>query len=242
MSTCLSLYPLAGHCVSTSLSSCISCTDVTTPAASSSSSSQKMIVLVAVLCSVGVLAAIAVVVAVTLLCVHSRRSHNTVRYIPLVNKQVFIISSPQSEDEDMLLVRKLCNRLGDHSITPITYDYYEYDRERGPGHSGVYQWAEDHFTNSDMVLFVCNKKLCDAWSSGDTSDSSFVSACKLLVQGYFTSSQDNSRFGVVLLRESDQCYIPSLYLRNFNRFTVFQNGDQCNIEHLLDTVLCTSTN
>jgi len=213
------------------------CTDVSTLSVSPSSSSQKPpIVLVSVLCSVGVIATLAVVMTVMLLCSHYRKTHTTVRYVPLVNRQVFIINSPQSDDDDLGLVRKMSHNLAHHSIKPITYQYSVTDRQQGPGHSGVYSWAEDKFVNSDMILFVCNKSLFDVWNSGDTDHSSFVSACKLLLHGYFTSSDDMSRFGVILLRESDYCYIPSLYLRNFKTFTVFQNGGQCTIEALVDSV------
>ena len=215
------------------------CIDVSTLSVSPSplSSSQKPpIVLVSVLCSVGEIAILAVVMTVMLLCSHYRKTHTTVRYVPLVNRQVFIINSPQSGDDDLCLVRKMCHNLAHHSIKPITYQYSVTDRQQGPGHSGVYSWAEEKFMNSDMILFVCNKSLFDVWNSGDTDHSSFVSACKLLLHGYFTSSDDMSRFGVILLRESDHCYIPSLCLRNFKTFTVFQNGGQCNIEALLDTV------
>ncbi|XP_065887913.1 uncharacterized protein [Dysidea avara] len=214
-------------------------TEVSTPAVTSSSS-QKPIVLVAVICSVGVIAALAVVMTVTLLCVHYRKTHTTVQYIPLVSRQVLIINSPQSDDDDLCLMRKLCHNLADHSIKPITYEYYITDRRKGPGHSGIYQWAEDNFLNSDMILFVCNKSLHDVWNSGDTEQSSFVSACKLLLQGYLSSSEDLSRFGIILLRESDACYIPSLYLRNFKTFTVFQNGGQCSVEDLVDCFPCTN--
>ena len=144
-----------------------------------------------------------------------------------------IINSPQSDDDDddLCLVRKLCHNLANHSIKPITYEYCITDRRQGPGHYGIYQWTEDNFVNSDMILlFVCNKSLHDVWNSvGDTEHSSFVSTCKLLLQGYLSSSEDLSRFGVILLRDSDVCYIPSLYLRNFKTFTL------C-IEDLVDSV------
>jgi len=215
-------------------------TDVIIPAVSSSSSSQKPIVLVSVLCSVGVIATLAVVLTMVLLCAQYRKTHATVRYIPLVNRQVFIIDSPQSDDDDRYLVRKLCHNLANHCITPIMYEYYVNDRRHGPGHFGIFPWTEDQFVNSDMVLFVCNKSFSDVWNNGDTDHSSFVSACKLSLQGYLSTNNDLARFGVILLRQSDACYIPTLYLKNFKTFTVFQDDDQCNIEALLDSFPCTN--
>ena len=205
---------------------------------SSSSSSKSEIVLIIIISSVIIL----VLVVVVIILLTFVRSYKTKvdQYLSLVVdgdncavRRVFIINAPQSNDEDLCLVRRLCHNLADNSVKPVNYEYSTFDRQHGPGQSGIHQWAENNFTECDMTLFVCNKSFQDAWNNRNTDQNSLISASKLLLQGHFSSSQDVSRFGVILLRRSDDQYIPSLYLKSFQKFVVFQN-DQCVIEALLD--------
>ena len=86
-----------------------------------------------------------------------------------------------------------------------------------------------------MILFVCNQSFYDAWKA-DTDQNSLISASKFLLQGHLSSNhgEDVSRFGVVLLRESDDQYVPRACL-SLQRFDLFQDG-QCVIESLLNQI------
>ncbi|XP_065886955.1 uncharacterized protein [Dysidea avara] len=141
--------------------------------------------------------------------------------------KVFVINCPQSSEEDLRLVRNLCHNLANHSIDPISYEY-----ESGPGQVGIYQWTEENFVNSDMIVFVCNKSLCEAWGDSESEQDPFVSASRQLLQGHLSSSESVSKFAIALLRESDSQYIPSLYLKNISTFVLFRDG-HCNEEELV---------
>jgi len=188
--------------------------------------------------SVSLLVLIIIIIAIVLIITHGRLRKRIDHYIPLLVdgcKQVFIINSPQSNEEDLCLVRRLCHKLADHSIEAVNFEYSTFDRQHGPGHSGIYQWTENNFTKCDMILFVCNKNFYNAWNNGDTDHNSLISASKLLLQGHLSNSEDLSQFGIILLRQSDDQYIPSLYLRSLQKFLVFQN-DQCVVDNLLDRI------
>ena len=198
-----------------------------------------MIIIVVLSITILLLMVVAIIIIITIS--HIRRLNKADHYIPLVvdgnhgnGRQVFIINSPQSDEEDLYLIRKLCYTLADHSIKPVNYEYSSFDRQHGPGHSGIYQWAESNFTECDMILFVCNKSFCDAWSNGDTDHNSLISATKLLLQGYLSNRDaDMSLFGIILLRQADDQYVPSLYLKGVQKFVVYRN-DECLIEDLLN--------
>ena len=153
---------------------------------------------------------------------------------PVASAKVFIINSSQSTDEDLRLVRHLCHNLGEHEIEPITYEYSMC--ECGPEQSGIYHWMEHNFTKCDMTLFVCNKCFYDAWNNNVSEQDAIISASKQLLQGHLTSSDNISKLAVVLLREHDRQYIPSLYLNNLTTFTVFSDG-QCDDENLVRYIL-----
>ena len=216
----------------------------TSDTVSNSGGSKSQMVLIIIGSSVSILV-LAVVVMIIIGIIAFARLHKATanRYLPIVVngnnyalRRVFIINAPQSNDEDLCLVRRLCHKLADNSVKPINHEYSTFDRQHGPGQSGIYQWAEKNFTECDMTLFVCNKSFCDAWNNVNTTSdqSSLISASKLLLQGQLSlNSDDVSRFGVILLRQCDDQYIPSFYLRSLQKFVVFQNN-QCEIEALLD--------
>lgn len=207
---------------------------------------QPQQILIVIILSVSVAVSVMMIVIVIILLVIHARSHKAPdHYMSLTAdgdsfaaRQVFIINSPQSSEEDLCLVRNLCHSLAGNSVKPINYEYFTFDRQHGPGQSGIYQWAENNFIECDMTLFVCNKSFYDAWNNGDTDQNSLVSASKLLLQGHLSQSESVSQFGVILLRQSDDRYIPSLYLRSLQKFVVFQNN-QCKIEALLEQ-MCSS--
>lgn len=184
------------------------------------------------------LVTVVVVIVTILIITHTRlRKGAADRYMSLLldgddyaTRRVFVINAPQSSEEDLCLVRQLCHKLADNSVKPVNYEYSTFDRQHGPGKTGIYQWAENNFTECNMTLFVCNKSFCDAWNSDQNS---LISASKRLLQGHMSHSEDVSQFGVILLRRCDEQYIPSLYLRSLQKFVVFQD-DRCVIESLLD--------
>ena len=153
---------------------------------------------------------------------------------PVISAKVFIINSSLSNDEDLRLIRNMCHNLAEHSIEPITYEYSMC--ESGPEQSGIYHWMEDNFNECEMTLFVCNKCFYDAWNGKVTEQDAMVSASKQLLQGHLTSSENISKLAVVLLREHDRQYIPSLYLKNLTTFTVFSDG-QCDEDNLVRYIL-----
>lgn len=154
---------------------------------------------------------------------------------PITSAKVFIISCPCSSEEDLRLVRNLCHNLADHSIESITYEYSMF--ESGPGESGIYNWMESNFTECNMMLFVCNKSFYDAWNSNDVEQNNpVVSASKQLLQGHLVSNDNISKLAVVLLREHDRQFIPSLYLKNVSTFVAFSDG-HCDEENLVRYIL-----
>ena len=215
-----------------------------TTVSSVADNSQPQIVLIIVVSSLSLLVSLTVVIVLILIVTHTQLRRGAVnRYISLVvdgdgyaAQRVFVINSPQSSEEDLCLVRKLCHKLADNSVRPVNYEYSAFDRQHGPGQSGIYPWAEKHFTECNMILFVCNQSFYDAWNNGDTDQNSLISASKFLLQGHLSSNhgEDVSRFGIVLLRESDDQYIPRVCL-SLQRFDVFQDG-QCVIDSLLNQI------
>jgi len=220
-------------------------TPTTVTTHSKKSSVTKVATLVATLSSSAVLLLLIIIIVVLLICRGYLFKRSSI-YIPMreevslspspvTSATVFIINCPQSSDEDLRLVRNLCHNLSDHSIESITYEYSMF--ESGPGQSGIYHWMENNFAKCDMILFVCNKSLCDAWNSNETEQDTVVSASKQLLQGHLASnSVNNSKLAVVLLREHDQQYIPSLYLKTLSTFVVFSNG-HCDEENLVRYIL-----
>ena len=211
---------------------------------SAADNSQPQIVLIIVISSLSILLSLMVAIVIILIVTHTQLRRAAVnRYIPLVvdgdgyaAQRVFVINFPQSSEEDLCLVRKLCHKLAENSIKPVNYEYSAYDRQHGPGQSGIFQWAENNFTECNMILFVCNKSFYEAWNNGDTDQNSLISASKFLLQGHLSSnhSKDVSRFGIVLLRKAEEQYVP-LCLRSLQQFDVFQDG-QCVIESLLNQI------
>ena len=211
---------------------------------SAADNSQPPIILIIIISSLSILASLIVVIAIIIIITHTQLRRAAANpYISLVvdgdgyaTQRVFVINSPQSSEDDLLLVRRLCHKLADNSVKPVNYEYLEFDRQHGPGQSGIYQWAENNFTECNMVLFVCNKNFHDAWNNGDTNQNSLISACKFLLQGHLSSnhSEDVSKFGIVLLRQTDDQYVPRL-LRSLQKFVIFQDG-QCVIESLLNQI------
>ena len=219
---------------------------ITTTTTTTTTTTPNMTILIATVSGGGALLLLVTVIVILLVCracLYKRskvyiplRNVNSLTPSPVTSAKVFIINSSQSSDEDLRLVRNLCHNLAEHEIEPITYEYSMC--ESGPGQSGIYQWMENNFIECDMTLFVCNECFCDAWNSSDvTEGDAIVSAGKQLLQGHLsTNSKNISKLAVVLLREHDRQYIPSLYLKNLTTFTVFSDG-QCDEENLVRYIL-----
>ena len=205
------------------------------------SSTNNQLTLIAALSGSGTLLLLFTTMAVLIMCrtyLHkSSRAYITLREVasltpsPVTSAKVFIINSPQSSDEDLQLVRNLCHNLADNAVESIAYDY-----DSGPSQSGIHDWMENNFAECDMILIVCNKSFYDAWNSNDSEQNAVVSASKQLLQGHLISSDNISKLAIVLLREHDRQYIPSLYLRNLTTFVVFNDG-YCNEEDLVRYIL-----
>jgi len=217
--------------------------NINTNANTTSSADNYQTILVASLLSTGVLILLAVVVVLLLGkgYLHHRKSSVYMQMMsspslpatPISDGpvKVFVISCPQSSEEDRRLVRNLCHNLANHSIDTTSYEYST-TSESGPGQVGIYHWTEENFVNSDMIVFVCNKSLCEAWGDSESEQDPFVSASRQLLQGYLSSGENISKFAIALLRQSDNQYIPSLYLKNISTFLLFNDG-HCNEEELV---------
>ena len=221
----------------------ITATPTATPTAiAHKASTNYQITLVAALSGSGTLLLLLTIVGVLIVCrmyLHRKsRTYITLREVasltpsPVTSAKVFIINSPQSSDEDLRLVRNLCHNLADNAVEAISYDYCE----SGPSQSGIHEWMENNFVECDMILIVCNESFYDAWNSNDSEQNAVVSASKQLLQGHLISGENISKLAVVLLREHDRQYIPSLYLRNVTTFVVFNDG-HCNEEDLVRYIL-----
>ena len=202
----------------------------------------NQITLVAALSGSGTLLLLLTIVGVLIVCRmylrRKSRAYITLREVgsltpsPVTSAKVFIINSPQSSDEDLRLVRNLCHNLADNAVEAIAYDYCE----SGPRQSGIHEWMENNFVECDMILIVCNESFYDAWNSNDSEQNAVVSASKQLLQGHLISGENISKLAVVLLREHDRQYIPSLYPRNVTTFVVFSDG-HCNEEDLVRYII-----
>ena len=206
------------------------------------SSTNNQLTLIAALSASGTLLLLFTTMAVLIILCRTHlykrsRAYITLREVasltssPVTSAKVFIINSPQSSDEDLRLVRNLCHNLADNAVEPIAYDY-----DSGPSQSGIHEWMENNFAECDMILIVCNKSFYDVWNSNDSEQNAIVSASKQLLQGHLISSDNISKLAIVLLRERDRQYIPSLYLRNLTTFVVFNDG-YCNEEDLVRYIL-----
>ena len=205
----------------------------------------KATVLIATVSASGSLLLLITIVLILLVCrtYMYKRSQNYITLSevstptppPVTSAKVFIINSSHSSEEDLHMIRNLCHMLGKHSIESITYEYSMCDS--GPERSGICQWVEDNFAKCDMTLFVCNKYFCDAWNRNDMDHhDDMVLAIKQLLHGHLQSTENNSKLAVVLLREHDRQYIPSLYLKNLTSFMVFSEGE-CEEEDLARYIL-----
>jgi len=233
------LLPSASNIPSVGTSATISSTSGSTTITSSNSSNKPGILLITLSAAGSIL--LLVIVVVVVIITRYVRLHKANPYTPLkvhlnsfAVKQVFIINSLQSTDKDLLLIRRLCHSLAKNSIKPMIYEYFSFDQNNSPEHSSVCQWAENNFTKCDMTLFVCNRSFHEVWT-GNADQDSLVLATKALLEGHVSNGGDMSQFGVILLRQHDQEYIPSLYLKGLQKFVVFRNN-QCVIEGLLDHI------
>ena len=218
-------------------------TIATTPTAiADETSTSNQLTSIAIFSSCGTLLLLLTIVGILIvyqIYLHRKsRAYITLREVgsltssPVTSPKVFIINSPQSSDEDLRLVRNLCHNLADNAVEAISYDYCE----SGPSQSGIHEWMENNFVECDMILIVCNKSFYDAWNSNDSEQNAVVSASKQLLQGHLISGENVSKLAVVLLREHDRQYIPSLYPRNVTTFVVFNDG-HCNEEDLVRYIL-----
>ena len=137
--------------------------------------------------------------------------------------KVFIVT-----DSDLQLVRELCHRLAITSIDQVYYQYVENDRHNGPGQLGIPTWTQKCFTESDMVLFVCNRGFNIVWENkpenrkeitGHDPYTLIISTVRQLFEGCLTEHNRHSKYAVILLQGSDHQHIPSL-LKNFRSFLV----------------------
>lgn len=83
------------------------------------------------------------------------------------------------------------------------------------------EWVEEQFQLAQAVLVVCNQDLHQEWHAqqGRGSTHTVVAALKQLVHTTVGASQF-SKIAVVLLKATDEQFIPSLYLKGTRRFTV----------------------
>lgn len=131
---------------------------------------------------------------------------------------MFVVHSEHCSDQHLRLIRQLCHGLSKYAIKPVAFVY---DEHEGPTQQGITQWTENNFIKCDKILIVCNKELRDDWSNEqDTQTSSLVTAARLAFLGCVNKDKDKflSKFGVVLLKHSDEEYIPGLLLQNPVRF------------------------
>lgn len=137
--------------------------------------------------------------------------------------KVFIVTDKNSES-----IRRLCHHLAGYNIDQVYYQYAENDRHNGPGQLGIGGWIERSFTESDMVLFVCTRGFKKVWENDKDINKSdpctlIISTTKQLFYGYL-STQEFSKFVVILLQESDHCHIPHI-LKNVRCFTLNDKED-----------------
>ena len=236
-------FPCGRYCWGDNADKIVNYTITATPTTTANeTSTSNQITSIAVFSGCGTLLLLLTIVGMLIVCriyLHRKsRAYITLREVgsltpsPVTSAKVFIINSPQSSDEDLRLVRNLCHNLADNAVEAISYDYCE----SGPSQSGIHEWMENNFVECDMILIVCNKSFYDAWNSNDSEQNVVVSASKQLLQGHLISGENVSKLAVVLLREHDRQYIPSLYLRNVTTFVVFNDG-HCNEEELVRYIL-----
>ena len=58
----------------------------------------------------------------------------------------------------------------------------------------VSQWMENN-----MIMFVCSRSLCEAWSDSENEQDLFVSTSRQLLQGHLSSGESVSKFAIAFL-------------------------------------------
>ena len=76
---------------------------------------------------------------------------------------------------------------------------------------------------ADAVLCVCNEAFFKEWTSNPSTvytSRAVAHSLKSFIGGTLSQSEDLSKFGIVLLKQSDKQFIPSTYLAGTHSFLI----------------------
>jgi len=84
-------------------------------------------------------------------------------------------------------------------------------------------WIEEQVKKADAVLCVCNEAFFKEWTSNPSTvytSRAVAHSLKSFIGGTLSQSEDLSKFGIVLLKQSDKQFIPSTYLAGTQQFLI----------------------
>ena len=122
-----------------------------------------------------------------------------------------VIYSPNTAEEEQMLIRSnLMFELESYKITVSSHDLTCI-------HGSPSVWLERETKKATVVLCVCNKAFQEEWEGQSQASLPLVQSLKHLIHGTVQSSENLSKYAVVLLDRSHRKYIPTRYLQSDSR-------------------------
>lgn len=126
-----------------------------------------------------------------------------------------VYSLDSSERDEHLVLQYLISDLRKYYIAAVTPK----NLQRG----NLPFWIEEQVKKADAVLCVCNEAFFKEWTSNPSTvytSRAVAHSLKSFIGGTLSQSKDLSKFGIVLLKQSDKQFIPSTYLAGTQSFLI----------------------
>lgn len=126
-----------------------------------------------------------------------------------------VYSLDSSESDEHLVLQYLISDLRKYDIATVTPK----NLQRG----NLPFWIEEQVKKADAVLCVCNEAFFKEWTSNPSTvytSRAVAHSLKSFIGGTLSQSEDLSKFGIVLLKQSDKQFIPSTYLAGTHSFLI----------------------
>jgi len=131
-----------------------------------------------------------------------------------------IYSLDSSERDEHLVLQYLISDLRKYNIAAVTPK----NLQRG----NLPFWIEEQVKKADAVLCVCNEAFFKEWTSNPSTvytSRAVAHSLKSFIGGTLSQAEDLSKFGIVLLKQSDKQFIPSRYLAGTPSFLIEETGN-----------------
>jgi len=126
-----------------------------------------------------------------------------------------VYSLNSSEHDEHLVLQYLISDLRKYNVAAVTPK----NLQRG----NLPFWIEEQVKKADAVLCVCNEAFFKEWTSNPSTvytSRAVAHSLKSFIGGTLSQSEDLSKFGIVLLKQSDKQFIPSTYLAGTQQFLI----------------------